>query len=211
VETLTTNRLTRRNVVAALVIAAIISVGVVAVATSTKPSNPLSTIITSTNGHATTIFISATSTGATNIVTNTASTTGSISSSSALTLGSTSSVTTIGAQSVNNTCFIQNYNSSINTISSAYYECSATLNGDQSIKQFVLRSTQLYGSFTVSINASQSISELVVENGAVVYIESGTSNKYSGTIPQGELMSITITNSASSLTTYELGIDWTSV
>lgn len=132
------------------------------------------------------------------------------SSTTATTLSSTVSLT-VSSESVNNACFTHSFDSANSPIDAIYYECSATLNPGQAISQYVLRSSQLYGTFTISVNASQSVELMVVQNGSLIFSAAGTSITYSSSAPQGELMSVQVTNSEFSATSYELGIDWQSV
>ncbi len=96
-------------------------------------------------------------------------------------------------------------------MNSIYWECGAALQGGQSIKQNIFRSSELFGSFSITVNASQTIAVKIVENGLVVFSETGTSISYSGSATQNEPIYITVSNSERTATTYRLGIDWTEV
>ncbi len=62
----------------------------------------------------------------------------------------------------------------------------------------------------VSINASQSVSIVIVENGTTVFTESGTRINYTGNIASGGSMYFTITNEETTMNVYEFGIDFSS-
>ena len=125
---------------------------------------------------------------------------------------STSTETTVSKSSVSNLCFVNNYDDNITFINSIYFECSANLQPNQSIKQNVLGSAfsspQLVGQYVVSINASQSVSIVIVENGTTVFTESGTRINYTGNIASGGSMYFTITNEETTMNVYEFGIDF---
>jgi hypothetical protein len=108
-------------------------------------------------------------------------------------------------------CFVNGYDSNITIINAIYWECGATLRGHQSIKQNIFGSSELFGTFVITVNASQTITVKIVENGVVVFSKSGTSIRYSGSATQSEPMYITVSNSKSTTTPYRLGIDWTAL
>jgi hypothetical protein len=159
---------------------------------------------TTTSYHATT---SSSLTGSTS---NTA--TSSVFSSTTKSTSSASIATTLSNSSIYNLCFINNFDDNITFINSIYYECSANLSVNQSIKQNVLgpafSSPQLHGEYVVSINASYTVSVTIVQNGTTVSNESGTSISYTGNIAPGESMYFTITNEGTFMNTYEFGISF---
>lgn len=122
---------------------------------------------------------------------------------------------TVIATSTGNECFVNGYDSQIPVINAIYWECGATLQGGQTIKQNIFRSSELYGSFTLTVTTSSNPVTLVVyENGVSVFSETGMSITWSSTqgVTQNEPMYITIANSEPSNTTaYTLAIDWTGV
>jgi len=200
-------RLSRKNLaIAAVAAITIASLGVAIFVTTTKAttSATATSSVSSSSSSITTIYLS-TSTG-----TSVKSSTNSFTSSSTYTSSSASTSISLSDESLNNTCISHSYNSSISTINAIYYECSAALNSEQSYKEFVIRSAQLNGNFELSVNGSQSIQVQVIVNGTTVYSQAGTTLEYSGNAAEGDLMSVTVTNSESSITTYELGLDWTS-
>jgi hypothetical protein len=141
----------------------------------------------------------------------TTTTTTSASTGSSTTTESSSSVdANLSASSTGNACFTNGYNSNVSIISSYYYECSATLSGNQSIKQLMLRSSALYGNFELGLNSSRSITVTITESGIVVFSKTGTFIQYSGVVSQNELMGISMTNAAASNSTYQLGLDFRS-
>ena len=105
------------------------------------------------------------------------------------------------------------YNDQIPVINAIYWECGATLQGGQTIKQNIFRSSELYGPFTITVTANNPITLEVFENGVEVFSQTGTSISWTaGSVTQNEPMYVTIGNSeASTITTYQLTIDWTSV
>ncbi len=134
------------------------------------------------------------------------------------TLASTSSsavaptiTVSVVASSVNNACFVNGYNDSIAYDNGVYYNCFATLTGYQSIKQNIFRSYLLYGGYSIRINASQTISATIVQNGAVTFTSSGNEISYSGTLSEYEAMSVTVTNYESTPTSYNVTIDFPGV
>jgi len=60
----------------------------------------------------------------------------------------------------------------------------------------------------VSINASYNVSVGIVQNGANVWNESGTSINYTGKIAPGGSMYFNITNEGTIMNTYEFGINF---
>jgi len=130
-------------------------------------------------------------------------------------LPSASAITTsliVTTSSTGNACFVNGYNAQIPVINVIYWECGATLQGGQTIKQNLFLSSELFGSFTLTVTASNPLTLKVFENGVKVYSQKGTSISWSGSINQNEPLHITIKNSeASSSTTYQLAIDWTRV
>jgi hypothetical protein len=199
---------TRTNVVIAVVVIVIASTGVAIYATSSSRTSVSSRVTRISTISYTTSNTTITSIKSTQTVTSTR--TGS--SLSLTTSSSSATFVSLTSESVNNTCIIHSYNSSINSINAIYYECSATLNGDQSFKEFILRPTQLNGTFDLSVNGSQSIQVQVVDvNGTTLFSDNGTSVTYNGNAAPGELFGVVVTNSESSLTVYQLGLDWTSV
>ncbi len=176
-----------------------------------------STSLTSTSAPTTTSSTSkstTTTTSTSQTTTSASSTTSSTSTKSTTTtstITSTSTSLTVTASSVGNACFVNNYDSNIITINAIYWECGATLQGSQSIKQNIFRSSELYGSFTLSVNASQTITIMIVANGDVIFSKTGTSITFSGSVTQNEPMYVTISNSEATDTSYKLGIDWTDV
>ncbi len=167
--------------------------------------NPAPATTSTSQTITTTTTISSTFTTTTSSLTSTSTTT-SISSSTF-----TSTSLTVSASSTGNPCFVNGYNSDIPVINAIYWECGATLQGSQSIKQNIFRSSELFGAFTLTLNASQRITLTVMEDGIVVFSQSGTNITYSGTANQDESMYVSVSNSETSLTTYMLGIDWTGV
>lgn len=115
------------------------------------------------------------------------------------------------ASSTNNACFVNTYNDSLAVDNGILYSCSANLTGNQSIKQNIFRSFELYGDYSIAVNASQPISILIVEGGAVVYANSGSTISYRGTVEEDETMSITVTNLEATGTPYEVTIDFRNV
>ena len=103
------------------------------------------------------------------------------------------------------------YDPDIPVINAIYWECGATLQGSQSIKQNIFRSSELYGAFTLTVSASQAVTVIVVVNGVQVFSETGTTIAYSGSVAQNEPMYVTISNSETTDTSYTLAIDWTNV
>jgi len=204
---------TRTNIIVVAVVIVIAGVGVAIYATSTSTTSITSrtTRLTGSSYETTSTRTSRTTLNLTTTLgTNTESVTSGLISSTGVN-SSTAALTSISAESENNTCVAHNYNSSINTINAIYYECSATLASNQSFKEFMIRSSQLNGTFDLSVNGSQAIQVQVVENGTTIFSQSGTSVRYTGNAPSGEILSVTVTNSEASLTSYELGLDWTSV
>lgn len=200
-----TKYITRRTLVVAVVAIVFASVATAIYTTSGTTSTTFRVTTSSiTASHSTSFTTSSSSTSSTPATSTSETTSSSIFTSS-------STLVSISSESVNNTCITHSYNSSINTISAIYYECSATLNAGQSFKEFIIRPAQLNGSFNLSVNGSQPIQVQVVDNGTIVFSDNGTYIKYSGSASVGELLSITVTNSELSLTAYDLGLDWTSV
>jgi hypothetical protein len=210
-ETPMTRPTTRTNIIVAVVVIAIASIGVAIYTTSTSTVSITSRTTRLTGSYETTGITTARTTIdlSTTLDTSAQSVTRSFISSTGVN-SSTATLTSISAESENHTCVAHNYNSSINTINAIYYECSATLADNQSFKEFIIRSSQLNGTFDLCVNGSQAIQVQVTENGTTIFSQSGTSVKYTGDAPTGEILSVTITNSEASLTSYELGLDWTS-
>jgi len=203
---------TRTNIIVAAVVIAIAGIGVAIYATSINTTSIISRTTRLTGTYQTAGITTAKTTigSSTTLGTSVQSVTSSLISSTGVN-SSTVALTSVSAESDNNTCVAHNYNSSINTINAIYYECSATLVGNQSFKEFMIRSSQLNGTFDLSVNGSQTVQVQVVENGTTIYSQSGTFVKYTGNAPTGEILSVTVTNSEASLTSYKLGLDWTSV
>jgi hypothetical protein len=165
-------------------------------------SAPVTTTSTTSTTISTTTSASSISSSSSTSTSSTTSTSVSISSSTSL---------SVTSSSTGNACFVNGYDSGITVINSIYWECAATLQGSQSIKQNIFRSSELFGSFTITVNSSQMITVIVAENGVVVFTKTGTSISYSDSVTQNEPMYITVSNSESSATSYSLGIDWTDV
>jgi hypothetical protein len=115
------------------------------------------------------------------------------------------------ASSTNNACFVNGYNDSIVVDNGVYYSCSASLRGNQSIKQNIFRSFLLYGNYSLSVNASKTVTVSIAQEGVVVYSGSGGSISYIGQIGQNEPMYVMVKNSETTYTNYTLGIDFTKV
>jgi len=97
-------------------------------------------------------------------------------------------------------------------VNAIFWECGATLQASQTIKQNLFRSSELFGLFTITVTASHSVTLVVFENGISVFSQTGTSLIFSGAATQNEPMYVTIANSQTSATTsYQLSVDWTGV
>jgi hypothetical protein len=73
-----------------------------------------------------------------------------------------------------------------------------------------VRSTELFGAFTVTVNASETVTVIIYDNGTSIFTKSGTHVFYSGTIGQADILSITVQNSETGVIKYSLGIDFAS-
>lgn len=173
--------------------------------TTTTTTTTASTSTTSKTTTATTTTTTTSTTSGTTTTSDPSTTTTST------TVASTSTSLTVTATSTGNACFVNNYNPSIPVINAIYWECGAALRGDQSIKQNIFRSSELYGAFNMTITASQAVTVIVVANGVQVFSETGTNITYSGTVPQNAPLYVTISNSETTDTSYTLAIDWTGV
>jgi hypothetical protein len=106
---------------------------------------------------------------------------------------------------------VRSYNDSIVVDNGILYSCSANLLGSQLIKQNIFRSYQLYGNYTIAINASAPLAVSIVENGVVVYTTSGSTISYRSTLTENEPLSVTVQNAETSVTTYDVTIDFPNV
>jgi hypothetical protein len=132
-----------------------------------------------------------------------------IAGSSGTTTTTSTSSSTISISTVAIKCFSRGaYDATDSVISSSNYECSATLLSGQSVSQYLLRTSSLYGSFVLTVNATQSVTVKIIEGGSVVFSQTGTSITYKGSIAENELLEVTIANQETTKTTYNLGLDF---
>jgi trimeric autotransporter adhesin len=132
-------------------------------------------------------------------------------SSVTTTTTTSSSSTTISISLGGGACFSKGaYDPTVSSITSSSFVCHATLNANQSIAQYLLRASTLFGSFVLSVNATQNITVSVTVGGVVVFAETGTSITYEGTIQQNQLLSVTVTNDQNSQSAYNLELSFPS-
>jgi hypothetical protein len=142
---------------------------------------------------------------------STTSSSSSISISSSSTTAPPVFTVPIVASSLNNTCFENAYNPVIVIVSGILYGCSATLNGNQTLKQNMFRAYELYGPYSLSVNSTQPVLASVVENGATVFTGRGAAIFYKGNVSENAPMSVTLTNSETTSTSYKLTLDFLNV